>query len=132
MTGFVYEQATGKLFRRSPGLALELVAQGYSGRSIGLNAPDAQHVPGVGPIPRGDYRIDEPRRHVRLGPLALPLVPVLQGLMGGRSGFYIHGDNRHANRSASSGCIILERSVRALIARSRPATLTVVARVSAG
>lgn len=33
----------------------------------------------------------------------------------GRSGFWIHGDNRKGDKSASSGCIILNKRTRACV-----------------
>ena len=34
----------------------------------------------------------------------------------GRSGFWIHGDNAQANKSASSGCIVLDKRSREFVA----------------
>ena len=87
---------------------------GYAGRGPGLNNPDAESVRGVGPLPQGSYRIGPPMVHKRLGPLAFPLSRV-GGDLYGRSGFFIHGDNRRRNRTASSGCIVLDRPARELI-----------------
>jgi hypothetical protein len=47
--------------------------------------------------------------------------------MEGRDGFLIHGDNKLGNRSASHGCIILDRVTRQKIADSKDRHLIVVA-----
>lgn len=101
-----------------------LIGVGYSGKGRGLNNPDAEAEIGNGPIPRGVWRIRSPVNHIRLGPVSIPLSP--QGPGHGRSGFYIHGDNRLGNRSASSGCIILPRHTRERIVGSGIRTLIVI------
>lgn len=103
-----------------------VIGVGYAGKPPYVNAPEAEVRKGTGPLPRGLYRIVDPVDHIRLGPLSMFLIPDEQNRMFGRSGFFIHGDNRHANRSASSGCIILDRSSRRLIASLLPATLEVI------
>lgn len=47
------------------------------------------------------------------------LEPFQSNDMMGRSGFFIHGDNRYGNRTASHGCIILPRKARDEIATLR-------------
>lgn len=47
-----YEQSTGRLYYGS-----ELVETGYSGSLTNKNNPDRQQVKGMGPLPRGTYRI---------------------------------------------------------------------------
>ena len=51
--------------------------------------------------------IDSPRTGVR----TIILEPDPANRMFGRSGFRIHGDNAHANRTASDGCIIAGHAV---------------------
>ena len=112
----VYNRARG-IFRIlvefQPGEEREVYrCVGYAGRGVGLNAPGASGIAGLGPLPAGDYVVGRPVDHPRLGPLAFPLVPDRGNMMFGRSGFMIHGDNRKGDRSASSGCIILDRPHR--------------------
>ena len=101
-----YDPATGRLYAyNGPGDPVWSVS-GYAGHGAGLNNPELSHVPRVGPLPEGCYRIGRPERHPRLGPMALPLKPFRNALFG-RSGFYIHGDNRKGDKSASQGCIVV-------------------------
>lgn len=93
---------------------LRLVATGYAGAPGFVNDPDADHLRNKGPLPRGLYLI-QLRPHQRFAPPALYLAPWPETEMHGRSGFWIHGDNARLNRSASSGCIILDRNARARI-----------------
>lgn len=92
-----------------------VLERGYSGRGVHLNRPDAQQLVGQGPIPRGTWIIQKARYHDRLGPVSIPLAPLDGRDTFGRSGFYIHGDNRRGDKSASSGCIILSRAMRDMI-----------------
>jgi len=92
------------------------VFHGYAGRGLHINDPMSVGDRDWGPLPTGTYKILPPRAHPRLGPLALALAPIPGTEMLGRSGFYIHGDNMKGNRSASHGCIILNRLARSAIA----------------
>lgn len=83
----------------------------YSGHGEGLNNPDKENERGVGPLPRGVYRIVQWRNDPHLGPCVAQLQQV-KGDNFGRSGFYIHGDNTALNHSASDGCIIAPHDVR--------------------
>lgn len=113
---YEYYQSTGSLYLASDQNDGTLIGRGYSGKGSGLNNPAEEGLIARGPIPRGLWRIHPPIRHARLGDIALrlsrPVIPY------GRSGFYIHGDNRRADNSASSGCIVLSREVRLFIAAS--------------
>jgi hypothetical protein len=110
---------------------------GYSGRKEGLNNPARQHVRAVGPIPQGDYDIGaliggrfvlgQWRRSKKTGRNIFDLRPKPTNRMFGRSAFQIHGDNRLANFTASSGCIILDPAERAAIKNSGVFLLRVVA-----
>ncbi|CAF1667667.1 unnamed protein product [Adineta ricciae] len=62
-----------------------------------------------GPIPKGTYTIDNScsKQGERCN-----LIPDANNKMHGRSNFQIHGDNKHGNRSASHGCIILNTADR--------------------
>lgn len=86
---------------------------GYSGRGDGRNNGGMQSISGVGPLPRGMYRIGEPYYHARLGPLTFDLTPEPGTNTYGRMYFRIHGDN--ASHDASHGCIVLGPAIRAYI-----------------
>ena len=117
---WTYSQGTGRLTDKNG----KVVATGYSGKGQGKNNCDMQHVKNVGPIPRGLYTIEEPRRSEKVGPFAMDLTPYPKNEMHGRSAFLIHGDNRDG--TASEGCIILPRKVRNLIWDSDDRILLVV------
>lgn len=108
-----FSQSTGAL-RDAKG---NLVATGYSGFGEGLNNPDAQAIPDVGPIPRGLWSIGYPRDTAEHGPFVMPLTPHEGTDCGGRCGFLIHGDSiEHAGEHvASRGCIILPPDTRRAI-----------------
>ena len=90
---------------------------GYAGKGMWINDPDSTDEVSRGPLPCGTYRLHKPVRHPRLGPLSIRLEPVPGTEMFGRSGFFIHGDNARGDRSASSGCIVVNRVARETIAR---------------
>lgn len=118
--GYVYSQRTGRFELRCCCRDAGLIAVGYSGHAAGLNSPEMEHEVGIGPIPRGDYRIVV-RGHPRFAAPAFFLQPSaatakkLAALK--RSGFWMHGDNVHGDQSASRGCIILPRDARAVVER---------------
>jgi hypothetical protein len=117
---WTYSQGTGRLLDPEG----KHVATGYSGKGIGKNNCDMQHVRAVGPIPVGTYTIGTPYNSKKVGPFALPLKPDPRNQMFGRSAFLIHGDN--ATGTASEGCIIMPRRVRDMIAQSAHKVLKVV------
>lgn len=119
-----YEQSTGKLSKDGV-----LVDAGYSGFGSGLNNPDAQQVPDMGPIPAGSWAIEGPPfDSPSHGPYVLRLTPAEDTETFGRSGFLIHGDEvAHAGEHlASHGCIILARATRSRIWQSGDSSLEVV------
>ena len=78
----------------------------YSGHGVGLNNPDMESVPDVGPIPAGQWSIGEwIEDHPDLGRWAAPLTPVGHDAHG-RTAFFIHGDTAEHNKTASHGCIV--------------------------
>lgn len=105
---YVYSIWSGRF---AAGSDRRLIAVGYSGRKGHVNDPHARFQVGIGPIPPGLYRLCPAYNHPRLGPVAIRLEPIEADLRG-RSGFFIHGDNRKGDQSASSGCIILDRATR--------------------
>ena len=122
----LYEQATGLLCGVDELGQWYPLGEGYSGKPPFVNNADAQHRKGLGPIPRGVYRVGEPYTHGTRGPLVMRLTPKQGNQMFGRSHFLIHGDNRHGNRSASRGCIVLRRDLREVVASHVPIDLHVV------
>lgn len=114
MEGWVYEQSTGHFTMLRGSKPSRLVGRGYAGAPGSVNDPEMDHVRSKGPLPKGRYRIREVS-HPRFAAPALRLDPEAETVLHGRSGFYIHGDNIRGNRSASSGCIILDRTERQLI-----------------
>lgn len=114
---FEYSQSMGTMTRIS-GSAMDEIAAfdgGYSGHGDGLNNPAAQDQHNTGPIPQGKYTISPPRADEKVGPMTLRLTPAPDNEMFGRGDFLIHGDNAHANHTASHGCIIFPPAVRAAI-----------------
>jgi len=108
------------------------ISSGYAGKGRGRNNPALQGVAGVGPLPRGHYRIGTPRTSQRTGPYAMDLYPIdatpndTRHDTTGRSAFQIHGDSVRAPGTASSGCIILPRVIRERIWKSGDHDLEVV------
>ena len=99
---------------------------GYAGFKTYANNPDYSDRPGLGPLPAGQYHVGLPQSHPRLGPLAFRLRPFPANQMFGRGDFFIHGDNRKGDRSASNGCIILNRNAREALVEYRVRHLTVI------
>jgi hypothetical protein len=117
---WIYRQSTGELTLNG-----KLVATGYSGHDKGLNNADAEGEKNVGPIPRGEWSIGEAFKHDTKGPVVMKVTPIGHDARG-RSGFLIHGDNAKMDKSASEGCINLERVARDKIAESGFKKLLVV------
>ncbi len=114
-----YSQSTGQLTHNGT-----LIATGYSGTGTGHNNPDAENIPNVGPVPRGQYQIGPPFDTTTHGPHVMRLTPDDGHDMFGRDGFLIHGDNvRH---DASQGCIVLPRDIRDQISTSGDNVIEVV------
>lgn len=105
-----YEQSTGRLYHDS-----ELVETGYSGNMTNKNNPDRQQVKGMGPLPRGTYRIAG--HSASKGPYTIILLQT-SGETFGRSEFRIHGERvNKAAGFASAGCIIMSLSTRRRVLR---------------
>lgn len=116
----MFAQGTGIL-----SYASEPVGKGYSGHGEGLNNPKMQMVHGVGPLPRGLWEIGHFFDDKHLGVVVAALKPTSQDLFG-RSGFFIHGDNKSMNHTASDGCIILSRALREAIRDSQEKYIEVI------
>lgn len=118
-----FSSATGKFYARDIDTSPMVV--GYSGYGAYRNRQDMEHIPNVGPIPRGTYHIEPARDDPgHLGPVVMNLTPQPGTNTFGRSLFRIHGDN--AEHNASHGCIILPKAVRLAIAESADRMLVVV------
>ena len=96
---------------------------GYSGFGVGKNNPAMEGVEGVGPIPRGRYKIGPAYKDAHLGPIVMHVDPVGHSALG-RTLFRIHGDN--ATGTASHGCIILNHDLREEVSLSEDRELWVV------
>lgn len=118
---WTYKQSTGELMLNG-----EHVTYGYSGHGEGLNNPTLEHVRDTGPIPVGAYSIGHYYKHASLGPVTMNLTPVNHAARG-RDNFRIHGDNSLGNKSASHGCIILQRRTRVFISDHADKQLLVIA-----
>ena len=116
---WTYQQSTGQLRQNG-----RIVATGYSGTGMGRNNPGAQKLRNVGPIPRGRYTIGRAHNTASHGPHVMDVTPNGPIVPGRDGAFLIHGDNlRH---DASTGCVILPRSVRDQISHSGDNQLEVV------
>jgi len=121
MASWTYKQSTGELFKDG-----KLIETGYSGSLTNKNNPDREHVRGMGPIPRGTWKIG--RTGTSKGPLTITLLHV-----GGNAynrdmrTFRIHGDKRVGIAGfASEGCIIMGNSTRLLVSKDTGSVLEVV------
>lgn len=121
----VYSQSSGVMYLGDHDNNRITLARGYSGHGTSINDPDSEGFVGRGPIPRGVWKVGSPVSSDRMGPHCIPLSPVGHDAYH-RSGFYIHGDNRHGDRSASTGCIILDRNIREAITHLRIDVLEVI------
>lgn len=113
MKGFRYEQRTGNILVVNGDYVLPF-ASGYAGAGNGLNNPELDGVRNTGPLPSGRYSM-RIAQHPRFKAPAIALTQT-EGDKKGRSGFWVHGDNGKANRSASSGCPIFNAPIRHCIA----------------
>lgn len=87
----------------------------YSFDITNKNNPDHQHVKGLGPLPRGTYKIAGHSNSK--GPITI-ILEQTSGESFGRSEFRIHGDHKYGPAGfASEGCIILSPSTRRKILR---------------
>lgn len=116
-----WDQSAGELSRDG-----KLVSRGYSGNGRGKNNPAMQAATGMGPCPRGRWDIGGPPYTGNCGPYSLRLAPKPGTDTFGRSAFRIHGDSIASPGTASHGCIILPRAVRAAIWRSGDRDLEII------
>lgn len=124
---WLWDQSAGELRRDG-----KLISRGYSGKDRGKNNPALQNMPGIGPIPRGKWRMVRVYDSASVGPYAIALDAV-DAHPGddrhdptGRGAFRIHGDSIRHPGTASKGCIILPRAIREMMWRSGDRDLEVV------
>ena len=111
-----YRQSTGSIQD-----SLGYLGIGYSGHGAGLDNPEAEAIADVGPIPAGCWRMvsfSGDAHYEDKGPAVIVLEPMPDDAGSiawahGRAGFLVHGDNSAMNYTASHGCIVTERPVRA-------------------
>lgn len=116
-----WDQSTGLLKHEG-----SIVAKGYSGANLAKNNPKMQDAVGLGPIPRGNWKISSLYNSPNTGPDTLVLVPLSGTDTCSRSDFRIHGDSIAHPGQASHGCIILPRNIRQEIWNSADHLLSVV------
>lgn len=123
-----YVQETGELAHLDDGTGNveRNVASGYSGKGIHQDFPGSEGLKANGPIPSGAYRIGSQRYSANTGPAVMDLQILESDYSYGRDDFQIHGDNSCGDRSASEGCVILNRKTRNAIASSDDDLLVVV------
>ncbi len=119
-----YHQSSGQLICRDANGNPIVSGTGYSGAGWDRNNPNAQCVANLGPIPQGAYAMGAAYDTADHGPEVIPLSPINNTNTCGRSGFLIHGDN--STHTASQGCIIMDKSVRDVIAKTGGGTLQVL------
>ncbi|MBV8043535.1 tlde1 domain-containing protein [Pluralibacter sp.] len=121
MASWTYKQSTGELFRDG-----KLIETGYSGALTNKNNPDREQVRGMGPIPRGTWKIGS--TGTSKGPLTITLIHV-SGNSYDRdmNTFRMHGEKVHGIPGfASEGCIIMYPSTRLLVSKDHGAYLDVI------
>lgn len=109
---WTYHSDTGKLYNP----AGAFLATGYSGLDGGRNNPEMEDIHGIGPIPRGRYKIGPAHLDGKLGPVVMNLDPIPPFDALGRTDFRIHGDN--STHDASHGCVILPPWIRKAVSNS--------------
>ncbi|NYT42332.1 DUF2778 domain-containing protein [Sphingomonas sp. R-74633] len=119
--GWKWDQSAGELWYQG-----KLISTGYAGNGRGKNNPAMQAAVGVGPIPRGCWRMTAVRDSANTGPFSIVLEPEPGTATFGRSAFRVHGDSVRNPGTASHGCIILPRAIRERMWRSGEKLLEVV------
>lgn len=124
---WTWDQSAGKLYHDG-----RLVSAGYSGKGRGKNNPALQGLRGIGPIPRGRWKMIRMYDSSNVGPRAIELHAVDATPNDdthdatGRGAFRIHGDSVRDPGNASNGCIILPRPIREAMWRSGDRDLEVI------
>ena len=113
---WIYSQSTGGIHYWG-GMIPEYYGTGYAGRGEALNNPAMQGVENVGLLPSGFYTIGPMQNYTTTSGSVLSNAMVLTpfpttDLLNRPGGFLIHGDNANGNQLASTGCIVLQLSIR--------------------
>lgn len=118
-----YSQTTGKLAHNGAPMGI-----GWAGNGAGKNNPDMQGEHNVGPLPRGNYTLEAPVTHPKLGQLAFKLTPQTGTDMLGRDGMWLHGPSKNPKKfgQESEGCIIMVHEVREALVPLAGETVQVV------
>lgn len=119
---WTWDQSAGKLYDKNG----DEIAVGYSGYGEGKNNPAMQFKRGIGPVPRGIWKMTRVYTSENTGPYTIELCPMADTQCFGRSAFRIHGDSIKQPGSASHGCIILTRTIREKMYKSGDMLLKVV------
>jgi len=96
MTDWTFFKSSGKLCKTGTNEC----RPGYSGQP----GETDQTKKDKGPIPDGNYTLDQPKGNMRF-----PLIPDKSNEMYERFAFQIHGDNKKHDKSASHGCIVIDK-----------------------
>jgi hypothetical protein len=121
ITCWKYLQSTGELVFDG-----KVVCTGYSGFGAAKNDPRAEQIRNNGPIPRGRYLMSERFDSDEHGPICFRLTPASGTETFGRSSFMIHGDSVRKPGAASHGCVVVNRTARLLIDKSKVRELDVI------
>ena len=126
---WIYEQSTGDTVHVDDQTGIGTYeGRGYSGHGDGLNNPDMENTPNVGPIPQGGYDIGPEQTNVTNNGTVLPnsmrLTPD-PGVAPGRGGFLFHGGN-FTTMDSSTGCPVEPLDVRNQIGNSGDTRLEVI------
>ena len=125
---WVFESSTGKFYTPDGSLESSGYAGGNCGRNMeGINNPNMQNIPKVGPLPEGLYTRGKLIPESHLGKDAIELIPDPSNEMFNRSDFYLHGDTEKPH-CASEGCIIQPHPARMKFNASDDDKIKVVAR----
>lgn len=99
-----YSQSTGQCFDPKGNLLM----YGWSGQKAGLNNPQCQEIHGIGPIPRGVWKmVAYFANHPSMGLGVIQLIPDTGTQTFGRFGFFIHGLAIRNPLASSEGCIVI-------------------------
>ena len=118
----LFSQSTGEIELND-----ECIAVGWAGNGLGKCNPEMQHVPCVGPLPRGFYTIDPwEDQHEPLGPIIAHLIPDPSNEMFGRDDFFIHGPSSTHWGQESKGCIVVPHDQRVVVRDTGETRLQVI------
>jgi hypothetical protein len=116
---WTFDQSAGTMTRAGT------TFHGYAGHEAGKNNPALQDAKGIGPLPRGTYRMTGIGNSPNTGPNTITLVQT-SGDTCGRGDFRIHGDSLAHPGAASHGCVVLPPAARIAIWNSGDHLLEVV------